>query len=33
MTLRGDSIAQDFVDVVENYVTRTYATRGVEEQG
>ncbi len=33
MTLRGDSIAQDFVDVVENYVTRTYATRGVEKQG
>ncbi|HET7777521.1 MAG TPA: flavodoxin-dependent (E)-4-hydroxy-3-methylbut-2-enyl-diphosphate synthase [Rudaea sp.] len=32
MTLRGDSIAQDFVDVVENYVTRTYATRGVEKQ-
>ena len=33
MTLRGDSIAQDFVDVVENYVTRKYAPRGVENRG
>jgi len=32
MTLRGDSIARDFVDVVENYVARTYATRGAEKE-
>jgi (E)-4-hydroxy-3-methylbut-2-enyl-diphosphate synthase len=31
MTLRGDSIAQDFVDVVENYVTRKYSPRSSSE--
>ena len=33
VTLRGDSIAQDFVDVVENYVARTYAARAGDKQG
>jgi (E)-4-hydroxy-3-methylbut-2-enyl-diphosphate synthase len=33
MTLRGDNIAQEFVGVVEDYVTRTYAPRGAERQG
>jgi len=28
MTLRGDNIAQDFVGVVDDYVTRKYAARG-----
>ncbi len=28
MTLRGDTIAQDFVDVVEDYVARKYLSRG-----
>ncbi|MEP6510731.1 MAG: flavodoxin-dependent (E)-4-hydroxy-3-methylbut-2-enyl-diphosphate synthase [Dokdonella sp.] len=28
MTLRGDTIAQDFVDVVEDYVARKYVSRG-----
>jgi hypothetical protein len=28
MTLRGDSIASDFIGVVEDYVARTYRSRG-----
>ena len=28
MTLRGDNIAMDFIEVVENYVARKYQGRG-----
>lgn len=28
MTLRGDAIASDFIEVVENYVARKYQGRG-----